>query len=88
MPLEVVCTECDGDDPECESCDGQGVFLVTQCPTKEIGEDISDMCPLADLFKEGLPPCAGGSRDQSHWFVQAASRLCSDENKIEQSHRK
>jgi hypothetical protein len=30
---------------------------------------------MIELFNKGLPPIAGGSLDQSVWFIQAASTL-------------
>lgn len=83
-----MCTECEGEPPgegqeDCEHCGGDGFFLLKQCPNVECDQEIRDMCPLADLFKEGLPPGAGGSMDQSQWFFSAFLRLTSDENKIE-----
>lgn len=34
---------------------------------------------MIDLFKNGLPPVAGGTLDQSVWFLEAAKILGSEE---------
>jgi hypothetical protein len=34
---------------------------------------------LIDLFEKGLPPIAGGTLDQSVWFLEAVKVLGSEE---------
>ena len=37
---------------------------------------------LADLFYKGLPPVAGGSLDQSAWFLDAVGIFRYDESQV------
>ena len=39
---------------------------------------------MIELFKKGLPPVAGGSLDQSVWFIEAASTLEREDEKAKQ----
>lgn len=34
---------------------------------------------MIDLFEKGLPPIAGGTLDQSVWFIEAARILSNEE---------
>jgi len=37
---------------------------------------------LVDLFHSGMPPVAGGSMDQTVWFIEAARQLKNDEARL------
>jgi hypothetical protein len=37
-----------------------------------VGREVWDLLSAADLCSKGLPPIAGGSLDQTKWFVDAA----------------
>lgn len=41
------------------------------------------MLGLVDMYKNGLPPVAGGTLDQSNWFVETAQFAWSENAKIE-----
>jgi hypothetical protein len=80
MWVEVPCSGCDG--PGCEQCDGRGHFLLTECPMALIDQELQEVFPIADLFKEGIPPTVGGSLDQPKWFLNFCNQLAFEENKI------
>jgi len=48
------------------------------CP-QEFCRSVVPSIGLIDLFKNGLPPVAGGTLDQSVWFLEAAKILGSEE---------
>lgn len=78
QPIEIHCPACDGEG--CDEC-GDGWFQIDGCPS-EYAADLGNTLRLVDLFKKGLPPVAGGSLDQSAWFVSVANRLESEEGRI------
>ncbi len=78
--IEIPCTECEG--RGCDHCD-RGSYVLDDCPKATVGMDIVNLVRCADLTEKGLPPIAGGSLDQSHWFMEAASYFWSEMADIE-----
>ena len=82
--LEIECPECDGvgceknenknhsvaESPGCKN----GRFNLDQCPQDFIRDYVSTF-RLVDLFENGIPPVAGGSLDQTLWFLNAHRTL-------------
>jgi hypothetical protein len=54
------------------------MFFIPGCPNTYVGE-LSEAINLADLFYKGLPPIAGGTLDQSSWFLRFADCLASED---------
>jgi hypothetical protein len=75
---ELECPSCFG--KGCEKCD-DGNFFISGCPNKYCNEVINAV-NLIDLFEKGLPPIAGGSLDQSVWFMEAASFIQAEDSRI------
>ena len=59
--------------------DGETVYHVTQCPLKEVPAGTWDVIELARLYKEGLPPAAGGALDQAKVFLDACRVIWAEE---------
>lgn len=70
-PLEIDCPRCGG--KGCPECDDAGQFALEQCPFTAVPRHVFRAIDLADLYAKGLPPVAGGSLDQSAWFVELAN---------------
>ena len=70
-PLLDDCTACGGSG--CDVCGGTGRMVVAdRCPLLVVTADSWEMLELADIYRRGLPPVAGGSLDQAAGFVAAA----------------
>jgi hypothetical protein len=67
----MECISCDG--VGCEDCI-EGRVQISGCPKKYCREVVPAIS-LIDLFQKGLPPIAGGTLDQSVWFIEAAKIL-------------
>lgn len=81
-PVYVECTECG--ELGCEHCGGTGKVEITQCPRGLVEIEDYDVIEAAELYEKGLPPVAGGSRDQARWFAQAARFVSSEKAMITQ----
>lgn len=77
-PIEIECSDCNGQG--CDLCN-HGMVNVSGCP-KDFCYPVATATRLVDLFDKGLPPVAGGSLDQSVWFLEAARILRNDEAQI------
>lgn len=76
----MPCPDCNGSGcPQCE----EGVFYLTQCPNKFVGQELSQFFPLVDLFFEGIPPVAGGTLDQTKYFFDFATLVRSEDNQLQ-----
>lgn len=53
------------------------------CPQKFVGGEIIDFLEYADHAKRGCYPVAGGSLDQTHWFLAASNFLANEERRVE-----
>ena len=78
QPIDCECPNCGGHG--CEHCD-QGNFRVIGCPNRYCS-DMAQTTELVDLFHSGMPPVAGGSMDQTVWFIEAARQLKNDEARL------
>ncbi len=66
QPQAVDCPGCD--EKGCGHCN-DGSFYLTECPQLFAGEMV-DAIQLVDMHKEhGMPPIAGGSLDQSKYYL-------------------
>jgi hypothetical protein len=74
----VACPVCD--DVGCIECDKRGRFEITECYQRYC-QGIADAIRLADLFKKGLAPIAGGVLDQAAWFVDFAEQQMIEDSK-------
>ena len=70
-PIEIDCPSCSG--AGCDQCN-DGTFRLDGCPN-DYCRAIAGTVEMIELFNKGLPPIAGGSLDQSVWFIQDASTL-------------
>jgi len=71
IPIDVACPRCE--EAGCDDCDGAGTFSLTSCPKKMLDWELVQVIRYAELFGKGLPPVAGGSLDQSAWFINLHS---------------
>lgn len=78
QPMDIECPICAG--TNCSECD-DGWVSITECP-KTYCQEIVPALDLIDLFWKGLPPNAGGTMDQTQWFLTAAKTLKHDETLI------
>lgn len=79
------CTECGGssaDGDGCEHCEG-GRFILTRCPMDAIGPDAIELMELADLYRRGIPPVAGGALDQAAAFNAACRFVWAERDRVE-----
>jgi len=78
-PLLIDCPNCEG--LGCDLCD-DGDFELTSCPKLAIDRELQECLPYAELYKQGIPPVAGGSTDQTQWFTVFCLALWEDEDRI------
>ena len=76
----MACPVCD--EKGCDECDGSGNYEITDCPQKQIDEELRQFLDLYDLFEKGIPPINGGALDQASWFLKAVRFLRSEESRI------
>tara|TARA_R110000823_G_scaffold145639_4_gene275824 strand:- start:761 stop:1000 length:240 start_codon:yes stop_codon:yes gene_type:complete len=69
--LQVECPVCLGGG--CKHCKA-GQFELTECPNQYI-KDILYELEILDYMRDGLPPVAGGSPDQTKWVLRASKYL-------------
>lgn len=62
------CTECGG--RGCEACGDTGRWRPQTCPARFVTPDIWEALALADAARSGAWPLAGGTLDQTRWFVE------------------
>ena len=79
----AACPMCEQKDAQCKSCGGRGVFRIEQHPREFVPDLAYRVAQIADLYGDhGLPPVAGGSLDQSNWFITAAALCIADHKRI------
>ncbi len=81
--IEIECVVCDGLDTDCQACGGGGRFAVDRCPREFVGGEVTDAINLISHAEKGNFPVAGGTLDQSAWFMGVMDRLQSDQSKID-----
>lgn len=69
----VACPACE--ETGCQRCEHQGYFYLSECPKQLVDSELYRMTRLAAYLENGLPPVAGGSLDQSAWFMEFVSTL-------------
>ena len=74
-PIDIECPTCNG--AGCKEC-SKGTIRIYGCPNKECSS-MYQIVQLADLFKKGVMPVAGGALDQSASFMEAVRFLESSE---------
>lgn len=77
-PIDIECPSCSGEG--CDECN-RGLVRIDGCP-QSYCRDMAYTVRLADLFDKGLPPVAGGSLDQSAWFLDAVGIFRYDESQV------
>jgi len=80
-PRRIACPLCN--EAGCDECDNEGHFEIVGCPQRAIDRDVIDFLTYADFAKQGTFPVAGGTLDQSSWFLQATQFLLAEERKVE-----
>lgn len=70
---EFECVSCGG--RGCEKCNDTGVWTFDGCPHEIIERKTWTTLHLIDLATDGLWPMAGGSLDQTEWFMKAFSYM-------------
>ena len=70
MPSDIACVTCNGKNFEgCPTCNGTGHIEIDCCPRLLLDGGTLAAVKLADLFRKGLPPLAGGTLDQPQEFL-------------------
>ena len=82
----IDCPHCNGE--QCEKCGGEGTFRLSQCPRSYVDASMTDVVNIAALASKGSYPVAGGTLDQSAWFIQAMQTLESDINQLDNERSK
>lgn len=80
-PLAIACPECE--EQGCEACGDTGRIELTGCPRQFVDLELYQLVKLVDWFEKGVPPVAGGSLNQSEWFLNFASLLTSETSRAE-----
>lgn len=75
-PLWVTCPACAGQ--RCDACGGMGRWRLTTEPRAYVKPWAWTVIEIADRYRKGLPPVAGGSLDQTHWINQACTFVDSE----------
>ncbi len=44
---------------------------ITSCPLYLITSEVLELIKIVKLSQKGIPPVAGGSLDQTRWFISA-----------------
>lgn len=82
-PLLIECVSCGG--VGCEHC-GTGPFegfvRYSQCPSKSLDSKLVTLVTEAENMRRGILPEAGGSNNQSAWFMNAASFFLSERDTL------
>lgn len=76
--IEIECVECGG--VGCNEC-RNGHVELSGCP-KEIAGEIVPALSFIDRLEKGMPPVAGGTLDQSAWFINAADYFGSEVSRV------
>lgn len=79
-PIDLECPSCG--EKGCEECDEKGRLTVTSCPLRAVPLHLFRSLDLAQIYRRGLPPIAGGALDQSAWFVDLCQFAWSEAARI------
>ncbi|MEM9414819.1 MAG: hypothetical protein AAGA29_04990 [Planctomycetota bacterium] len=77
-PLRVKCPGCNA--KGCGYCGDRGDFAVTKPIPEVVPARLFRLIEMVEMFEHGAMPVAGGSLDQSAWFVTAATFISSERN--------
>lgn len=77
--LQVECPICKG--YGCSDCD-DGYFKLTECARKYVSEEIWSGLKYASVAEHHLPK-AGGTADQSAWFLDLWITYTNEKSKLE-----
>lgn len=81
-PAMMACPSCDARDSQCPTCGGVGRLRVTEDPHNTVPLRYFKIAQYAEMYIDnGLPPVAGGTLDQSNWFVSAATFCSNDKDR-------
>lgn len=58
------------------------MYSVTECPACWLTAELREMLELLYLWKQGSPPVAGGSLDQTSLMIEAARFTWSEQNRV------
>lgn len=75
----MACVACGGNSDHCATCQGRGEIEITECPKKQLGEDISDLLMAADMAKEGSWFMPGGWGQQPASLIAGIRRVWSED---------
>jgi len=74
----LACVACEGRAEDCGTCDGKGIWELSQCPKKFIDSEIWEAIRFAEFAERGAWPISGGVLDQCQWFVDAEGFISSE----------
>ena len=52
---------------------------MTRCPLEELTEDVAEALRIADFWRRGIPPVAGGYLDQTDSIIEACEMIWREE---------
>ena len=81
---EIECPMCDA--TGCHHCDG-GYFVVDECPSNYIGEELIADMQITAATDHHLP-VAGGLLDQSAWYLELRQTMQREEQRVSQEQAK
>jgi hypothetical protein len=84
--IEIECIHCKGEG--CDACEKQGHFNPPECPKKYVGGDLLQAIDVAWMARDYGLPVAGGTIDQSAWFMDMLINFRSECNRIEVERQK
>ncbi len=64
----------------CDECEA-GKVLITGCPYEAIEPSTVEVLRVAEFWKKGIPPVAGGYLDQTDWIIEACELAWADQAK-------
>ena len=56
-----------------------GEITITECPLNLLDEDVMQTMKMAEFYRKGLPPIAGGVLDQAKSFNDACDVIWREE---------
>lgn len=79
---------CNGDDPACAECSGEGLFHLVGCPAEFVTADVWEAIRLTRFAERGHLPVAGGVLDQTAVWSDAMRFIQSEDREIDAARRK
>lgn len=79
----MACVSCNGKFSEgCPTCKGTGHTEIACCPHLLLDGGTKGVVQLAELFRKGLAPLAGGTLDQPQWFLDWCEAFFADMDQL------